>query len=129
MFHGQHPSTSFSFFHFYLGLNFSLVSKMSKSFLCTCWSQGFWLQETESRSKVVRVPFVKGVVWIWERLWKEVLLGLWTRKLPGITPCLSFCAFFFLGGRGGVVEIVLAFSYFLFACGHFFLLFNAFCTQ
>ena len=73
---------------------------MSKNFLWTCWSQGFWLQETESCSKVVRVPFVKGIVWIWERLWKEVLLGSGTRKLPGINPCLSFCAFLFFFGRG-----------------------------
>ena len=105
---------------------FSPVSKISKNFLWTYWSQGFWLQETESHSKVVKGPFVKGIVWIWERLWKEVLLGSWTRSLPGITPCLSFCVcFFFLLEK----KIVLAFSYFLFACGHFFLLFNAFCSQ
>ena len=67
---------------------------MSKNFIWTCWSQGFWLQETESQSKVVGVPFVKGVVWMWERSWKEVLLGSWTRKLLGVTPRLSFCVLF-----------------------------------
>lgn len=75
--------------------NFSPVSKISKNFLWTCWNQGFWLQETESHSKVVKGPFVKEIVWIWERSWKEVLLASWTRSLPGITPCLSFCVCFF----------------------------------